>query len=89
MHLLELAEVAGVEVEVDYFHAKRRYSARLKGAEVIEPGHDGVLATVHGNGPSPEAAQRNYAKQIAGKRLVFGGLQGPRREFNVPRNLSY
>lgn len=87
MHLNDLAYITESEVEVVYYHSRRRFSARLKGAEVIE-GEGHILASTSGSGTTPEMAQRDYAKQIRGKRIVFGGYSGPRREYNVPQSLS-
>jgi hypothetical protein len=89
MHLTELAEITEAEIEVEYFHVQRKFTARLKGAEVLEGENGGVLSSTRGRGTTPEMAQRNYAKQIAGKRIAFGMLSGPRREYNVPKSLSF
>jgi hypothetical protein len=79
MHLLELAELLGAEVEVTYFHPKRRFTATLRGLE----------GGITGSGPSPEAAQRAYTRQIAGKRVAFALDNHGRREYQIPKNLSY
>jgi hypothetical protein len=79
MHLLELAELLGAEVEVTYFHPTRRFTASLRGME----------GGITGTGPSPTAAQRSYTRQIAGKRLAFALDTQGRREYQIPKNLSY
>lgn len=91
MHLTEMAEFIGTEVVVDYQHAARRYTARLKDVETVEgAGDGGVFGSAHGEGPSPEAAQRGLAKSLAGKRITLDGWErGKRHIFNVPKNLSF
>jgi hypothetical protein len=87
MHLTELAYITGAEIDITYSHETRKFSARLKGAEVVEGQHGGVLASVRGHGRTPEIAQRDYAKRIAGQRIRLGGLGGV--DYNVPKSLSF
>lgn len=81
MHLTELSEITGREIVVNYEHTSRRFTARLRDAEVLA---EGKLALILGRGSSPAIAQREYARQIAGKRLTIDG-----REFTVPRHLTF
>jgi len=58
-----------------------RYCARFDDVET----KDGLILTgEYGNGATPEAAIIDYAKRIAGKRLVFLPLQGERKDFDAP-----
>lgn len=81
MNLRELETITDSKINVSYNHDSRRFSARLGDAVLLEGDH--LLASASGSGPSPEAAQREYAKQIAGRRIRVGG-----REFTVPESLS-
>lgn len=89
MHLLDLARVTESDVEVTYQHPRRKFFARLRGAFVHQK--DGGLESVCGAGPSPAAAQRDYAKKIAGKRIVIKAAppEPAERFFTVPDYLTY
>lgn len=52
---------------------------------------DGVLIGAHGNGPTPDQALQDYAKQIAGQTLVFHAhhSQKERQEFYVPGYINH
>ena len=88
MHLTELAEIVEAKIDVKYIHERRCYHACIRGAEVMSD-PPGMLASEFGSGTTPDTAQRDYAKKIRGKRIAFGGLSGPRREFKIPKSLSF
>jgi len=58
-----------------------QYYACFEGAEIKE---GSSLVGVFGDGVSPEAAIRAYAKEISGKLLVVGAWSTNRREIRVP-----
>lgn len=56
--------------------------AKLDGAEVKE---GSLLRSAYGDGVTPNAALRAYAKAISGKRIVLNATAPERRrEYNVP-----
>lgn len=86
MTLRELAEITETEIEVSYLHDRRKFTVSLRGVAIIG---NGVEQYAHGTGTSPEAAQRAYAKEIRGKRLGTTCGHKIRREFNVPKTLTF
>lgn len=58
-----------------------RYYAHFKDCEIRERG---CLLGALGNGATPEAAMRDYARRISGKLLVVDAWLNSRREITVP-----
>ena len=83
MSISELEIVTGTKMKIEYYHDQRRFSAKLAGASVIEGKNGGVTCSAYGEGPSAIAAQRQYAKEIKGKRIRIED-----REYDVPDTLS-
>ena len=54
-----------------------RFYAKLEG---VEEKQGNFLASIYGNGPTPEEAIRDYAKQISMKQLVHTAMSDDRRE---------
>jgi hypothetical protein len=57
------------------------WSVRFDRVEVME---DGMLRSAYGKGPSPQEAVCDYARQIAGRRLVVHAMSPLRYEFEAP-----
>lgn len=87
MNITDYCDAINATIRINYYpNQRKRFCARIEGAEVKEKG---CLASVHGNGITPLAAIADYAKQIAGKVIVFDAFDGEkRRELQVPINLS-
>ena len=58
-----------------------RYYASFKDVEVSELG---TLVSVHGDGETPEAAIREYARRLLGQRIVLSAYTPTRREIQCP-----
>lgn len=60
-----------------------RYYASFKNSDTME---DGCIVGTHGDGPTPEAAIKDYAAELSLKRLVLNAFTKQKRiEINVPR----
>ena len=59
-----------------------RFYARLDG---VEEKQGNCLVGIYGNGPTPEEAIRDYAKQISMKLIVHNAMSDDRRECLVWR----
>lgn len=82
MTLTEFADVIGRDLLLTYYaNQGERYCCRFERGEVLE---GRMLIGMHGNGPSPGAAMRDYAERIAGKTLAFNAHASERREFHAP-----
>jgi hypothetical protein len=58
-----------------------RWYAAAKGVDV----RDGpFLVSLHGNGATPDEAVADYARQLAGQRIVIGASSRDRREVQAP-----
>lgn len=88
MTLDELAHLLDVELRItSSVDDNGKISIRVKfpHAEI----KDGiVLASATGFGKTLAQARKNYAREIAGKRLVFDAYGEFRREFNIPSTLK-
>lgn len=61
-----------------------RWSCSIPNSDIME---DGFLKSALGNGPTPEAAMKDYAEIIAGKRIAIHPTSIRRVEFQVPEHL--
>ena len=61
------------------------WHAKAKSVEVMDRG---ALRSEFGAGETPEKALRDYAKQIAGRRIAINAMSSTRREFDVPENVQ-
>jgi hypothetical protein len=59
-----------------------RYFATCDGVETVEP--DGMLCGEFGNGSTREAAVLDYARRLAGRRIVVDARLPSRRELQCP-----
>ena len=87
MTLLEYADVIEARLVIRYRNGSTpamRWYAYFDHAEVKERS---MLVWMYGNGPTPDEAVADYAKQIAGQRLVFDAMGPGRKEFTVPTTL--
>lgn len=48
----------------------------VSGEPLVEIREGGLLTATHGNGSTPEEARDDYARQLAGHRLLVGGYSG-------------
>lgn len=63
-----------------------RYIARFRDVEIMDRG---MLRSVFGGGDTPEAAIKDYAKEIVGHRLVIHAMSEiERREFLAPNEFT-
>ncbi len=86
MKLTTIADLLNEQIRITYYPNQRnRWSASFERGEI---GERAVLIGAYGNGPTPEAAIAEYAKQIAGKRIVFAAMTDNRREFVMPEDLQ-
>lgn len=89
MTLEEFADAHGLVMEVRERRADlgfpeghpSRWYAKFTGAEIAERG---MLASVSGNGSTPEDAITDYGRRISERDLVVGAYTPERREIRVP-----
>lgn len=67
MTIEELAHITGTTIDVEYTHATRTFTARLKSVDVVTG--DRMLRGEFGSGTSPDAALLDYATKLAGQRI--------------------
>lgn len=58
-----------------------RYYAHFKDCEIRERG---CISGEYGNGATPEAAMRDYARRISGKQMLIDSWSHKQREVTVP-----
>jgi len=84
MNLETYVKIIGKEIEVKYYHNQKRFTAKIKGAEIRD---DGVLIGAYANGTTPEEAIEGYWERIKGETLVFNAHLENRQEFKVPEDI--
>jgi len=87
MTLDELSYIVGQSLKIETnpsSNGKAIFFVSFRHAEIKG---DGVLISVAGNGTTLAKAKKDYAKQIAGKQLVFNAWGEDRREYNIPTTL--
>jgi hypothetical protein len=62
-----------------------RWIASFQHVEIME---GGMLRSASGNGETPEAAVADYARIIAGHRLVCNAYTSDRKEFQAPNEFT-
>jgi len=85
-----LAEFLGLKIQIRrYPGQKNRWTASFEKCEVKEGAMlVGSYGNVSGLEATPELALRAYAKEIAGKTIVFRAMTSDRQEFNIPEDLQ-
>ncbi len=77
-------EMVVTERPLDEWHRKRhspRYMARFRRVEVKQ---GACLASLRGEGNTPDEAIKDYMSQILGERMVYDAMGNNRREITVP-----
>jgi hypothetical protein len=93
----EFADTHGLDMEVkergvhlvsmSWIGHEGRFYCHFVGSPEIK--QDGFLKSVFGDGPTPESAIANYAKQISEQTLVFRAYCPDRKEIKCPRFLKH
>jgi hypothetical protein len=85
MTILEFADIIDQRIEITYHpNQDNRWSAHFSSGEIKE----GVmLCSAFENGKTPMEALYNYAKRIAGQKLVFYANSTERKEYVVPKGI--
>lgn len=76
-----IMEVTERRPELCGFENYNKHYACFQSAEIAA---GGILQGAHGNGATPEAAIRDYKRNIAGRTLVVDAMKLSRREIQVP-----
>ena len=88
MNIYELADLIDQELVITrYPNENNRFSCSFDDTETKVSKEDSFLTSRFGDGKSPSAAVKDYARKIRGKLLVIGAMSGSRKEFQVPKNL--
>lgn len=88
MTLEDFAERHGLRMIVGERSRRSGFPAYYASFERIEIKDGSILRGVSGDGETPEEAIADYAKKIAGERLVFGAYTDARRVFEAPNELD-
>ena len=83
--ITELSQVFDKKLRVLYPDVNGNWMANFDYGEVMD---DGVLIGECGRGKSPDAALKDYASKIAGKRMVFNAYTDQRVELEMPSDLE-
>lgn len=84
---MTIEEYCGV-IDVELKCIMRRPGDWYATASYVEVMDNGGLRGEYGDGKNPNEALRQYAMQLAGKRIAVKAKTKERREFNVPETLS-
>lgn len=80
---IEVKERGSETLKCSWIGPDSRYHASFAShCEIIR---DGMLSSAYGNGPTPEAAIEDFAKELSEKRIVFDAYRDTRREIKCPR----
>ncbi|MCK9544445.1 MAG: hypothetical protein M0R03_20695 [Novosphingobium sp.] len=85
MTLTELGIIIEKELKYDRITAGK-WSANFHRVEVRQD--NGLLVSVFGQGENEEKARRDYAKRLAGQRIVIDAYLPSVREFPLPITLK-
>lgn len=87
MNLNEYADAINTEIILTrYPNQSGRWCAKFDRCELLE---GSCLIAEYGTGTTPEAAMKNYLKQIEGGKIVFHAFDDKfRREFTVPLGIE-
>lgn len=86
--LEEFADKHGLEMVVRERPATMNLPRFYASFEDVEISRGVTLTSTFGDGASPEEAVRNYARRIAGGRLVVGAGTPQREEFDAPNEFT-
>ena len=88
--LSELADILGINLEiVRYPNQNNRFSCSFERSEAKKNKDDIFLTGTYGNGRSPQAAMRDYVRNIRGLLLIINAYSPNRKEFQVPTDLIF
>lgn len=85
MNLEELSIIIGKQIEVGWNDNFKEFHVSMPSVEISE---GCVLIGTFGTGKTPESAKHNYAKQLAGKKIVVDAMREYRKEYQIPDSLE-
>lgn len=93
--LTEFAKRHGLEVEVterrreDWSNLNRYYASFAHPNKCVETVSRGGFLSDFGSGSTPDAAATDYARKLAGKRLVIGANRPDERRIDIPNDFHH